>query len=145
MADGKTVDFAFVAGRVDAMPFARRLGASLERAGEGHARLRLAYRDENTTFQQALHGGAIASLLELAGHAAAWTTVEPADAALQGMTLSCHVSFLAGALGEEVFGEGRVLRRGKEIVYSEVSVVNGAGKQLAHGSHVYRLFAPATG
>jgi acyl-coenzyme A thioesterase PaaI-like protein len=56
------------------------------------------------------------------------------------MTLSCHVSFLAGAIGEDVFGEGHVLRRGKEIVYSDVFVLNAAGKQLAQGSHIFRLF-----
>jgi uncharacterized protein (TIGR00369 family) len=119
--------------------FARQLGARIDDVDAGYARVRLPYQDLNTTARQALHGGAIAALLDLAGTIAAWTTVDSLTA-LRGMTMSCHVSFLAGAIGEDIFGEGRVLRRGKEIVFSDVFVLNAAGKQLAQGSHIFRLF-----
>lgn len=120
--------------------FAAQLGAQVEQASEGSARVRLPYQDLNTTAKQALHGGAIAALLDLAGTVAAVTTADAFNPNLRAMTMSCHVSFLAGAIGEDIFGEGQVLRRGKEIVYSNVFVVNGDGKQLAHGSHICRLF-----
>lgn len=120
--------------------FAAQLGAQIEDASEGFARVRLSYQDRNTTAKQALHGGAIAALLDLAGTVAAVSTADASNQSLRAMTMSCHVSFLAGAIGEDIFGEGRVLRRGKEIVYSNVFVVNGEGKQLAHGSHVCRVF-----
>jgi len=120
--------------------FAAQLGARVEHASEGFARVRLPYQDLNTTARQALHGGAIAALLDLAGTVAAVSTADASNEALRAMTMSCHVSFLAGAIGEDIFGEGKVLRRGKEIVYSNVFIINGEGKQLAHGSHVCRLF-----
>lgn len=120
--------------------FARQLGVRVEEAEEGFARVRLPYLDLNTTARQALHGGAIAALLDAAGTMAAWTTADMALSGLRGVTMSCHVSFLAGAIGEDIFGEGRVLRRGKEIVYSDVTVLNGSGKQLARGSHIFRIF-----
>lgn len=120
--------------------FAAQLGAHVDEAAAGFARVRLPYQDLNTTAKQALHGGAIAALLDLAGTVAAVSTADPSNRALRTMTMSCHVSFLAGAIGEDIFGEGRVLRRGKEIVYSDVFVVNAEGKQLAQGSHVCRVF-----
>ncbi len=59
-----------------------------------------------------------------------------------GRTISCDVSYLAGALGEDIFGEARVVRRGKELVHSAVTVRNGEGKQLAQGMHIFRLVPP---
>jgi uncharacterized protein (TIGR00369 family) len=122
-----------------ATPFFRYVGLELDRLDDGFARVRLPFKEENCTAGKALHGGVIAALLDLAGSMAAWSTADPRDNRLRGMTLSCQVSFLSGALGEEIFGEGRVLRRGKEIIYSDVFVVNGEGKQLAQGSHIYRI------
>ena len=40
---------------------------------------------------------------------------------------------------EDIFAEGRILKRGKEIIYTDVRVVNGAGKLLAQGSVTYRI------
>jgi uncharacterized protein (TIGR00369 family) len=125
--------------------FVAQLGARIEAITDGFARVRLPYQELNTTARQALHGGAIAALLDLTGTVAAMSTADPSTNSLTAMTMSCHVSFLAGAIGEDIFGEGRVLRRGKEIVYSDVFVVNGEGKQLAQGSHVCRVFDPKIG
>jgi acyl-coenzyme A thioesterase PaaI-like protein len=49
------------------------------------------------------------------------------------------VSYLAGALGEDIFAEAQVQRRGKALIYSDVSVSNADGKTLARGLHIYRF------
>jgi len=59
--------------------------------------------------------------------------------AVERRTLTCDVSYIAGALGEDVFGEARVLRRGKEIIYSEVKALNSQGKLLATGNHIFHI------
>lgn len=120
-------------------PFQVRVGFRLEEARSGFARVRLPYDDANTTAQQALHGGAIAATAEVAGALAAWSAGDSDPATDAGRTLACDVSYIAGALGEDVFGEGEVLRRGKEVVYSSVRVVNGAGKLLAAANHIFQL------
>lgn len=122
-------------------PFWRRVGFQLDTFTHGTVRVRLPYHDDNTTAAQALHGGAIAATLEVAGCLAAWSA-QPAEG-VAGRTLSCDVSYIAGALGEDIFGEGEVLRRGKEIVYCAVRALNADGKLLATGNHIYHL-APAT-
>lgn len=120
-------------------PFYERVGYELDACAEGSARVLLRYNEGNTTAASALHGGAIAATLEAAGAAAAWSSGDAELETHTGRTLACDVSYIAGALGEDVYGEGRVLRRGKEIVYVEARVVNGDGKLLASGNHIYHL------
>src|SRR5881396_509625 len=92
------------------VPYQAQLGIEFVEGAEGYAKLRLPYKKQNSTVGDALHGGAISSLID--------TT---------------------GAMGEDIFAEGRVLKRGKEIIYSDVRVTNAAGKLLAQGTVVYRI------
>jgi len=120
-------------------PFMQHLGMEFVEAGEGWARLKMRYQDENSTAAKALHGGAISSLLDTTGAMAAWTTAEIATPKYFGSTVGINVNYLSGAIGEDIFAEGRVLKRGREIIYSDVRVTNAAGKLLAQGTVVYRI------
>ena len=124
---------------IAAMPFTRHLGMEFVEGGEGYARVKLRYQDENSTTGRALHGGAIASLIDTTGAMAAWTTAEIATPKYFGSTVGVNVNYLSGAIGEDIFAEGRVLKRGKEIIYSDIRVTNAAGKLLAQGTVVYRI------
>jgi uncharacterized protein (TIGR00369 family) len=124
---------------IEVMPFSKNLGMELEKASEGYARLRLHFKPENTTAMNALHGGAIASLLDTTGAMAAWTTAEIATPKYFGSTVGVNVNYLSAAIGEDVLAEGRILKRGKEIIYADVRATNEAGKLLAQGTVVYRI------
>jgi len=124
---------------IELTPFMKHLGMEFLEAEEGYAKIALRFRKENTTMGDALHGGAIASLLDTTGAMAAWTTAEIATPRYFGSTVGVNVNYLSGAIGEDIFAEGRVLKRGKEIIYSDVRVTNGAGKLLAQGTVVYRI------
>jgi uncharacterized protein (TIGR00369 family) len=124
---------------IETVPFMKHLGMEFAEGGEGYAKIKLRFQPENTTFADALHGGAIASLIDTTGAMAAWTTAEIATPKYFGSTVGVNVNYLSGAIGEDVFAEGRVLKRGKEIIYSDVRVLNGAGKLLAQGTVVYRI------
>lgn len=121
------------------MPFAKHLGMELVEASDGYAKLRLRFQRENTTAADALHGGAIASLIDTTGAMAAWTTAEIATPRYFGSTVGINVNYLSAVIGEDALAEGRVLKRGKEIIYSDVRVTNEAGKLLAQGTVVYRI------
>jgi uncharacterized protein (TIGR00369 family) len=120
-------------------PFMKHLAMEFIDADEGWAKLAMRYQDENSTAAKALHGGAISSLIDTTGAMAAWTTAEIATPKYFGSTVGINVNYLSGAIGEDVFAEGRVLKRGKEIIYSDVRVTNGGGKLLAQGTVVYRI------
>ena len=127
-------------GRViETMPFSKHLGMELVEASEGRAKLVLRYKDENSTAAKALHGGAISALIDTTGAMAAWTTAEIATPKYFGSTVGINVNYLSGAIGEDVFAEGVILKRGKEIIYTDVRVTNAAGKLLAQGSVTYRI------
>ena len=120
-------------------PFMKHLGMEFMEGAEGYAKLRLRYQKENSTAGDALHGGAIASLIDTTGAMAAWTTAEIATPRYFGSTVGVNVNYRSGAIGEDIFAEGRVLKRGKEIIHSDVRVTNGAGKLLAQGTVIYRI------
>ena len=124
---------------IERTPFMAHLGMRLEDAGDGWARLRMVYQDENSTAAKALHGGAISSLIDTTGAMAAWTTAEIATPKYFGSTVGINVNYLSGAIGEDIIAEGRILKRGKEIIYTDVRVTNEQGKLLAQGSVTYRI------
>ncbi|MCH8994058.1 MAG: PaaI family thioesterase [Chloroflexi bacterium] len=120
-------------------PYMKHLGMEFIEAGEGYAKLRLRYQKENSTAADALHGGAVASLIDTTGAMAAWTTAEIATPRYFGSTVGITVNYLSAVIGEDCYAEGRVLKRGKEVIYNEVRVTNDAGKLLAQGTVIYRI------
>jgi uncharacterized protein (TIGR00369 family) len=128
-----------IAKVIEMTPFMKHLGMEFLDGGEGVARIKLRYQDENSTVGKALHGGAIASLIDTTGAMAAWTTAEIATPKYFGSTVGVTVNYLSGAIGEDIVAEGRVMKRGKEIIYTDVRVTNGEGKLLAQGNVVYRI------
>jgi uncharacterized protein (TIGR00369 family) len=141
--DAAAANIRKMARVIENMPYAKHLAMEFVDAGEGWARLRMRYQDENSTAMKALHGGAISSLLDTTGAMAAWTTAEIATPKYFGSTVGINVNYLSGAIGEDIIAEGRVLKRGKEIIYTDVRVTNEQGKLLAQGTVTYRIIERA--
>ena len=120
-------------------PFMAHLGMELVEAGDGYAKIRLHFKKENTTMADALHGGAVASLIDTTGAMAAWTTAEIATPKYFGSTVGVNVNYLSAVIGQDCFAEGRVLKRGREIIYNDVRVTDASGKLCAQGTVVYRI------
>jgi uncharacterized protein (TIGR00369 family) len=123
--------------RFESAPYHRALGIRVETLEGDRAVLRVPYKDENSNPGRALHGGVAASTIGIAGALAAWSGIEAAPT-LEAGTLDLSVHYLAAAIGEDIVAEAAVLRRGKEIVYSDVDVRNDAGKRVAKGLVIYR-------
>jgi len=125
--------------RFEQVPYHVSLGVGVEAVELDRARLRIPYKDENSNPGRALHGGVSASTIAIAGVLAAWTGLEDRPG-LETSTLDLSVNYVAAAIGEDIVAEASVLRRGKEIVYSEVDVRTDAGKRIAVGLVTYRAF-----
>jgi len=128
-----------IAKVVAMMPFTKHLGIEFVEGREGYAKLRLRFQKENSTAGDALHGGAIASLIDTTGAMAAWTTAEILSPRYFGSTVGVNVNYLSAVIGEDAFAEGQVLKRGKEIIHCDVRVANASGKLCAQGTVVYRI------
>lgn len=140
MPDSKAdANYERMAKVVALTPYMKHLGMEFVEGREGYAKLRLRFQKENTTAGDALHGGAIASLIDTTGAMAAWTTAEILSPRYFGSTVGVNVNYLSAVIGEDAFAEGQVLKRGKEIIYADVRVTNGSGKLLAQGTVVYRI------
>ena len=131
--------FQSLATRFEQAPYNASLGIRVESVEPGRVRLRVPFKDEIANPGRALHGGVAASTIGMAGALSAWTGFD-ARAELESGTLDLSVNYLAAAIGEDIVATAEVLRRGKELVYSEVDIRNDAGKRIAKGLVTYRIF-----
>jgi uncharacterized protein (TIGR00369 family) len=118
-------------------PLGRHLGMTLVEVEADRARLALPFAEHNVTIGDIVHGGAIVSLIDAAGTAAAWATDQLPEN-LRGTTVSLTVTFLAAARARELTADARVIRRGRSLCYLEVDVTDGA-TPVAKGLITYKL------
>ena len=110
--------------------FGAGLGVQLDELTETSARLRLPFLEINSNPGDALHGGCAAALGVIGGQAVTRAALGPEMGSFH--TASCHVSYLAAAIGEEVIAETTLLRRGKEMCFTETTVATAEGKAISH-------------
>jgi uncharacterized protein (TIGR00369 family) len=126
-----------VAATISSGGFSRLLGLQVEELADDYCRVRLPFREEVVTVGDLVHGGAIASILDAAATAAAWSTVEDVTRA-RGTTIGFSINYLQGARSADVVAEARVIKRGRSIIYIEVTVTDGAS-ECARGLVTYKL------
>ena len=102
-------------------PVARRIGIELASLEVDHAILALPFSRENVTVGDIVHGGVIATLVDVAAVAAAISGVA-AEGFSGCATSTLSISYLAPAKGTALRAEALVLRRGKRQVTADVSV-----------------------
>jgi uncharacterized protein (TIGR00369 family) len=127
-----------IAQFIPASPLVKHLGIALQTLEPDHAELVLPYKSEIATMGDVVHGGAIASLIDTAGMAAAWADdVEPE--ALAGATVSLTVDYVGPARGQDLLATATVARRGRSLAFTDVRVTEPDGRLVAKGSLVYRF------
>jgi uncharacterized protein (TIGR00369 family) len=119
-------------------PLVQHLGMRLEAIEDGRAELVLPFRPELATMDDVVHGGAIATLIDTAGMAASWSDdTEPES--LAGSTVTLNVNYVSAARGQDLTAIASVVKRGRNMVFSEVRVTLPDGRVVATGSVVQRL------
>ena len=119
-------------------PLVQLLGMELTQIEDGRAELRMPFRAELATIDDIVHGGAIASLIDTAGMAATWSDdAEPEGVA--GATLTLNVNYTSAARGKDLTAIAVVSKRGRSIVFSNVTVTEPDGRLVATGSVVQRF------
>ena len=115
------------------------IGTRLEDAGDGWARVALALPPEMLNPFGAVHGGAIAALIDSSAGSAI-SAGAAHDPALRVMgTIDMQVHYLERAQGERLVAEARVVRAGKAIAVASVDVLDAGGRRVAIGTATYRL------
>lgn len=117
------------------VPFLDLLGVHIEKFEQGSSRISMKVRKDLTNSWEFAHGGVVMTLLDTALATAAMST-EPGAPGL--LTVSLSVSFISAAAGA-LTAEGRVIRGGKSLVFSEGEVRAADGTIVAKGVGTFKV------
>lgn len=118
------------------VPFLNLLGVRGERFEPGSTALALEARPELCNHYGQMHGGAIATMLDVAMASAA-RSLHP-----QGVvTVALTMQFLRPGTGA-LSAQGRVRQSGRSLVFCEADVLDEQGRTVATGTGTFKL-APA--
>jgi uncharacterized protein (TIGR00369 family) len=128
---------SLVEGFIVGSPYGKHLGIVTEAVEADRVRLRLPYRDAMTTIGDMVHGGAIASLVDVAATAACWAspTVDPSA---RGTTIGLTLNYLNAGRGTDLVATAEVIQRGRSISVCEVTV-RGGETTVARALVTYKL------
>lgn len=109
---------------------------------DGSTRVRIPFKDEfiGDPMKRIVHGGVIASLIDVTGGATAFASFLPDLSRMQGLnTVDMRVDYLRGGTGEWFEAVGQVIRKGNRIVVTHILVHNDAGDRIAMGTATYSV------
>ena len=118
-------------------PLVGHLGIRVERLQQDRAELVLPFAEHNVTIGDVVHGGAISTLIDTAGMAAAWS--DDGEAGASGSTISLSVDFAAPAAKTAVRAVAEVYRRGRSTCFVAVTATDEAGAVVAKGLVTHRF------
>jgi uncharacterized protein (TIGR00369 family) len=128
--------------RFSGSPFSARLRIASARLEGGGVVAVLPWQGGLADHGGRVHEGALATLVDAAGGAAAWA-VEGFDARGRAATIAMHLTFGAATRGEDVVAVARPAWRAGEIYSAAVDLLGRAsGRALATGGVVYRIVRP---
>ena len=119
-------------------PFLAGLGVVIEHYEPDQATLRLPFRSDLTNDGTYYHGGVIASLLDSAGAAAAWSNHD-FNKGQRASTVSMAVQYVGACKGADLICHARAVRRGRELTFTEITATDPEGVVVAHALQTYRI------
>jgi uncharacterized protein (TIGR00369 family) len=133
----------------DQMPFNRLLGLKVTGFGEDSVEVSFSWSEQliGNPLQKILHGGVIASVLDVAGGIMAVSSalgrladVEPAELVerLGKMsTIDIRTDYLRPGRGEQFIATARVIRAGNKVAVCRMELHNEQGVHIALGTGTY--------
>ena len=119
-------------------PFYKHLDLQLKSLGGGTCVVELPYAKHFGNMRGEVHGGIVASLLDITLSQAIRSTLDgPTNIA----TISMNVSYLAPAVGV-VTCTGTVVRGGRSIAFAEGEVIDEKGTSVCRATATYRVLRP---
>ncbi|MEY2996050.1 MAG: hypothetical protein RLZ86_1608 [Actinomycetota bacterium] len=124
-------------GRWERVYFPQLLGIVVDDVRQDYCRMSMPFRPELEQPMGIVHGGAIATLLDVVVVPAIGTGLE-ADVGYS--TVDMHVQYLNALVGETAVAEGWVVKRGRSLVFCDAEIVGAdSGKTIARASLTYFL------
>jgi uncharacterized protein (TIGR00369 family) len=121
-----------------ATPFLAGLGIVFDRYEPDDVVLRLPFRSDLTNDGTYYHGGVIASAIDTAGAAAAFSNHD-FDKGTRASTISMSVQYVGAAKRSDLVCSARTVRRRRELVFTEITATDADGTVVAHAVQTYRI------
>ena len=115
--------------RFDTSPYALKMGMKLVELSKGYAKVSMELNKEFLNWENLIHGGVIASLLDQA-FGCSLNTLDHIYVAVQ-----LNINYLTAApVGETIYAESKVIYAGKKLGVSEMTVSDSKGKTIARAT-----------
>ena len=119
-------------------PFIGGLGIVFERYEPDDITIRLPFREDLTNDGIYFHGGVIASVMDTAGAAAAWSNHD-FDKGMRASTVAMSIQYTGAAKRCDLLCHARTARRRKELTFTEITATDADGNVVAHAVQTYRI------
>ncbi|OAI43746.1 hypothetical protein AYO38_02420 [bacterium SCGC AG-212-C10] len=137
--EGRAVPYAQARREFDEFPLHKALGLTMVEARPGFARIRM--KTSALTLggvAGSVHGGLTAAMIDIATLEALFGTFEPTTSTPAG-TADLNITYMRPALGANIYAEATVLRTGRQLAVTEVSILDEEGRLCAKGRTLYAL------
>jgi uncharacterized protein (TIGR00369 family) len=114
------------------------MGVSFDRYEHDEVVLRVPFREDLTNDGIVYHGGVVATALDTAGAAAAWSNHD-FDKGVRASTVSMSVQYVGTAKGSDLVCRARTVKRGRELTFTEITATDTDGAVVAHAPQTYRI------
>jgi uncharacterized protein (TIGR00369 family) len=119
-------------------PFIAGLGLAFDRYEPDEVVMRLPFREDLTNDGTFFHGGVIASAMDTAGAAAAWSNHD-FDKGARASTVAMSIQYVGAAKRSDLVCHARAVKRGKELTFTEITATDAEGNVVAHAVQTYRI------
>lgn len=119
-------------------PFLAGLGIVFDRYEPDQVTIRLPFRDDLTNDGVYFHGGVIASVIDTARAAAAWSNHD-FDKGMRASTVAMSIQYTGAAKRCDLLCHARTVRRRTELIFTEITATDAEGAVVAHAVQTYRI------
>jgi uncharacterized protein (TIGR00369 family) len=119
-------------------PFIKSLGLVIERYEPDEASARVPFRADLTNDGTYYHGGVVAAAIDTAGALAAWSNHD-FDRGTRASTIAMSVQYVGACKQSDLLCHARAVKRGKELIFTEITATDADGKVVAHAVQTYRI------
>lgn len=119
-------------------PFMAWTGMQFDSWDHDDVTLRLPFREDLTNDGIYYHGGVISSMIDTAGAAAAWSNHD-FDKGTRASTVAMSVQYVGACKKSDLICRAKTVKRGRELVFTEITATDAGGNVVAHAVQTYRL------
>lgn len=127
-----------IPGVFTSTPFMGMLGVVFDRYEHDDVVLRLPFRADLTNDGVYFHGGVIASVLDSAGAAAAWSNHDFTKG-VRASTVGMTVQYVGACRQSDLICHARTVKRAKELIFTDITATDAEGRVVAHAVQTYRI------